>query len=39
MRSFVLIGAGVLLGLALSRSDVGSQLAALVEQGVHFMFG
>jgi hypothetical protein len=39
MRSIILLVAGTVLGLALSRSDIGGQMADLVQQAVHFLVG
>jgi hypothetical protein len=39
MRSIILVGVGTVIGLALSGSDLGAQMADLVQQAVHFLVG
>jgi hypothetical protein len=39
MRSIILIVVGVVVGLGLSGSDIGGQMADLVQQAVHFLVG
>ena len=39
MRLTVMFILGTLFGLALSRSDIGAQLAEMVQQGIHFLVG
>jgi len=39
MRQLFLVFVGVVLGLALSRSDIGAQAAEFVQSAIHFLVG
>ncbi len=39
LGKLLLLLTGVVMGLALSQSDIGAQLAQMVSQGVHLLVG